>query len=278
VRRAFDCLADPRVLDACSPAAADAFDPEAFIRANGTLYLLGSTGAQLSVAPLVSAIVEDLVERGRRIAAHSPGGRLDPPLLPTLPSLLADGGGVGIPTVAVFQSLAQARTRWGETARDAMWDAATIKILLGGLARARDLEEVSRLIGDYDEDVSTATRTVGATTRSVRTRKAPVLSAQALRGLGPGEAITIPRSAAPVCTRLGIGGVATKHRGTNRRVDRGPYMVVHGRPGSLRWRSHRHVPPERWPIAGADRCRSLATSALGWQARSWVGPQELSPQ
>jgi len=100
----------------------------------------GSTGAQLSVAPLVAAIIEDLVDRGRRLAAHSTGGRLDSPLLlvldeaaniaplPTLPSPLADGGGVGIPTVAVFQSLAQARARWGDAATDAMWAASTIKI------------------------------------------------------------------------------------------------------------------------------------------------------
>jgi type IV secretory pathway TraG/TraD family ATPase VirD4 len=214
VRRAFDCLADPRVLDACSPASVDAFDPEAFIRGNGTLYLLGSTGAQLSVAPLVSAIVEDLVEHGRMIAAHSAGGRLDPPLLlvldeaaniaplPTLPSLLADGGGVGIPTIAVFQSLAQARARWGETATDAMWDAATIKIVLGGLAKGRDLEEISRLIGDYDEDVLTTTRAAATATRSATSRKAPVLSPQALRALESGEAITLPRNAAPVRTRL----------------------------------------------------------------------------
>lgn len=222
VRRAFDCLADPRVLDACSPASAAAFDPEAFIRDNGTLYLLGSTGAQLSVAPLVSAIVEDLVEHGRRTAAHSPGGRLDPPLLlvldeaaniaplPTLPSLLADGGGVGIPTVAVFQSLAQARARWGDTATDAMWDAATIKVIFGGLAKARDLEEISTLIGDYEQCVETMTSSAGTSTHSTTSRRSPLLSPPALRTLSRGETITLPRNTLPIRARFARGGASLK--------------------------------------------------------------------
>ncbi len=65
-------------------------------------------------------MVEDPVDATRRAA--SPGERLDPPLLlldeaaniaplPSLPNRLADGGGSGITTVAVLQSLAQARTR-----------------------------------------------------------------------------------------------------------------------------------------------------------------------
>jgi type IV secretion system protein VirD4 len=80
VRRAVDALADPRVLDACSPPPHEAFDAGAFLRARGTLYLLGTTGAQLSVAPLITALVEDLVDAARRLAADQPGGRLDPPL------------------------------------------------------------------------------------------------------------------------------------------------------------------------------------------------------
>ena len=59
VRRAIDSLADPRVLATCSPDEHDAFDPTAFLRENGTIYLLGSTGTQLSVAPLITALMEE---------------------------------------------------------------------------------------------------------------------------------------------------------------------------------------------------------------------------
>lgn len=214
VRRALDSLADPRVLDACTPRRQDAFDTEAFLAARSTLYLLGSTGAQLSVAPLITALIEDLVEGARRSAAHSPGGRLDPPLLlildeaaniaplPSLPSLLADGGGIGIPTIAVLQSLAQARARWGDAATDAIWDAATIKIILGGLAKARDLSDIAGLAGDVDEPVATVSHGPGGASTSTATRRTPALPARDLRNLPFGRAVLLHRTTPPMQAQL----------------------------------------------------------------------------
>ena len=214
VRRSFDALADPRVLDACSPDPDKGFDAASFLDANGTLYLVGSTGAQLSVAPLIAALIEDVVECGRRRAARSKEGRLDPPLvllldeaaniapIPSLPSLLADGGGSGITTVAVLQSLAQARGRWGESNAEAMWDAATIKVVLGGLAHAEDLQRISRLAGDVDELTETRTRGPGGTSVSTSVRRLPALPIEKIRGLPVGRAIVLARRARPVEARL----------------------------------------------------------------------------
>ena len=93
-----------------------------------------------------------------------PGGRLDPPLglildevanvvpLPTLPELMSFAGGSGIFVLAVFQSMAQARKRWGPEAAEMLWGAITARIVLGGLA-GQDLEEISRLCGEYRETV-----------------------------------------------------------------------------------------------------------------------------
>ena len=210
VRRAFDCLADPRVLTACSPPAADAFDPGRFLADGGTLYLAGSTGAQLSVAPLIAALVEDLVDTARRQAAAAPGGRLDPPLglwldeaaniapLPSLPSLLADGGGSGICTLAVFQSLAQARRAWGDHGAGAMWDAATIKIILGGLGDADDLGRISRLAGDIDEATWSHTDGPGGPSWNRSLRRLPALPVERLRNLAEGRAIILHRRTPPV--------------------------------------------------------------------------------
>src|SRR5699024_10939751 len=112
-------LADPRVLDAVSPAEGEEFDPEAFIRERGTLFLLATGAGAGHSAALVAALVEDLVETARRMAARFTGARLDPPMLlcldeignlaplPSLPTLMAEGGGTGITTLAVLQSLAQ---------------------------------------------------------------------------------------------------------------------------------------------------------------------------
>ncbi|MGN6331822.1 MAG: type IV secretory system conjugative DNA transfer family protein [Motilibacteraceae bacterium] len=205
VRRALDSLADPRVLQACSPGPGESLDPEEFLRQRGTLYLLGSSGAQLSVAPLITALIEDVTEHARRLAAASPGGRLDPPLLlvldevanvaplPSLPSLLSDGGGVGIPTIAVLQSLAQARARWGAAQADAMWDASTIKVVLGGLAQADDLAQIARLTDDPRRH-----RSERAQERYDQHR----LTAARLRTLPFGEAVLLHRATAPVRVRL----------------------------------------------------------------------------
>lgn len=82
VALALGALADPRVLDAVTPHEGETpFDPETFLRESGTLYLL-ATGADAGAsAALVAARSEDLIETARRLAARSPGARLDPPLL-----------------------------------------------------------------------------------------------------------------------------------------------------------------------------------------------------
>ena len=59
----------------------EGFDPEGFLRSNGTLYLIATGAGSNNSAALVSAFVEGLVETARRIAARSAGARLDPPLL-----------------------------------------------------------------------------------------------------------------------------------------------------------------------------------------------------
>ena len=210
VRRAVDSLADPRVLDACSPPAEQQFDTAAFLRGGGTLYLLGTTGAQITVAPLVTALVEDLVDAARRQAAASPGGRLEPPLtllldeaaniapIPSLPNLLADGGGSGVTTVCVLQSLAQARARWGQPGAEAMWDSATLKVVLGGLGHADDLTRISRLAGDVDDTMYTHHNGANGPGVSIQPRRLPALPVERLRTLPVGHAIVLARRTPPV--------------------------------------------------------------------------------
>jgi type IV secretion system protein VirD4 len=210
VRRAVDCLADPRVLATCSPDNGNAFDPSVFLREHGTIYLLGSTATQLSVAPLITALIDDVLGTARTLAAAEPGGRLEPPLLllldevaniaplPTLPNLLADGGGSGITTVTVLQSLAQARARWGEAGADAIWDASTTKIILGGLAQVDDLLRISRLAGDVDAPHVTRSSGAGGGTRSVSSQRLPALPLERVRCLPAGSAIVLARRCPPV--------------------------------------------------------------------------------
>jgi hypothetical protein len=215
VRQALAALADPDVLHSVDPGPSDRFDPAVFLAESGTLYLLASAVSSGTCAPLIAAFVEDITETARARAARSRGARLDPPLLlaldeianltplPSLPSLMAEGGGSGITTLAVLQSLAQARHRWGEHAADSIWDAATVKLVLGGLGKARDLEDVAHLLGEVDEDTTTFVRArSGERTRSVSSRQVPVMPASVLRTLPFGTAVLLLRHARPAVVDL----------------------------------------------------------------------------
>jgi type IV secretion system protein VirD4 len=214
VSNTFAALADPAVLDALSPAPAESFDPAQFLRSAGTIYLLGTATGASATAGLVAALAEDVVDTARRLAAASPGARLDPPLglildeaanypLPSLPALMSEGGGSGITTVAVLQSLAQARHRWGREQAEAIWDAATVKVMLGGQANADDLADMSRLLGDVDvRETSESYSRWGDRSTSVSTRTKPILELARLRTLRFGTGVLLLRSAPPIILDL----------------------------------------------------------------------------
>ncbi|MDF2990582.1 MAG: type secretion protein [Microbacterium sp.] len=215
VSLALAALADPRVLDAVSPAIGEEFDPESFLRAGGTLYLLATGAGAGASAALVAAFIEDLVEAARKIAARSPGARMDPPLLlaldeignlsplPSLPTLMAEGGGTGITTLPVLQSLAQAREGWGENAANAIWDASIVKVILGGGSNSRDLQDLATLIGDRDETTdSVSTDAYGAHSMQRSVRRVPILPPDVLRTLPFGTGVVMLRTARPIITTL----------------------------------------------------------------------------
>ncbi|GAC1383912.1 MAG: hypothetical protein NVSMB48_18020 [Marmoricola sp.] len=215
VSLALSCLADPRVLDAVTPAPGEDFDPAEFLTSNGTLYLL-ATGAGAGASwSLVAAFIEDLVETARHLAAGSPGARLDPPLLlaldeignlsplPSLPTLMAEGGGTGITTMPVLQSFSQARDKWGDHAAGAIWDASIVKVILGGTAAARDLQDLSALIGERDEHTDTiSVGDYGSRSLQRSTRRVPVMPPETIRTLPFGTGLVLLRSAPPLVTDL----------------------------------------------------------------------------
>jgi type IV secretory pathway TraG/TraD family ATPase VirD4 len=215
VSLSLSALADPRVLAAVSPRPGEQFDPAAFLRGNGTLYLLATGAGAGASAALVAAFVEDLVETARVLAARSPGARLDPPLLlaldeignlaplPSLPTLMAEGGGTGITTMPVLQSLAQARDKWGANAAGAIWDASIVKIILGGASSPSDLRDISTLIGERDETTTSDTRSeTGGLSTQRSIRRVPIMPPETIRTLPFGTGVTLLRSTRPIVTDL----------------------------------------------------------------------------
>ncbi|MHC5264387.1 type IV secretory system conjugative DNA transfer family protein [Streptomyces sp. UC4497] len=126
--RALSSLFSVHIREACTPNRTDALTLDSFVNEGGTLYVVGEPiedpKGQPGAMPLLTALASSVVEHGRRVAARSPAGRLDPPMtlvlddvaavapLPQLPELLATGADRGLVTLALLRSREQGRTRW----------------------------------------------------------------------------------------------------------------------------------------------------------------------
>ncbi len=213
VRRAFDCFADPMVLEA-TRVDHDTFDPDEFLNQHGTIYLMGSPGAQHSVAPIVAALIEDIVDTARHQAAQSPTRRLESGLvlmldecaniapLGDLPKLAAELGGLGITTAVILQSVASARNIWGEAGERALRDLANITLVWGGQKDVAFLEEISRLAGEHDELVETVTQNDSGKSSSWTPRRMPVLPIGDIANLAPNHAVVVSPHLRPRITYL----------------------------------------------------------------------------
>lgn len=163
--RALDALSQLHILNSCTPSASERLRLESFLRERGTLYVVGEgiedPRTHPGVLPLLTALVENVVEHGRRMAATSSSGRLDPPLLaalddvatvapiPGLPELVSVGGRVGIPTIAVLRSEEQARHRWGDRGAATIQQSANVRITMDAPGRAKvQLDDQSPVTSD----------------------------------------------------------------------------------------------------------------------------------
>ncbi|GAA4658391.1 type IV secretory system conjugative DNA transfer family protein [Streptomyces chumphonensis] len=133
IDRALAALRQVHVRNTCAGARNDSVALESFGAEMGTLYIVGAEveapRRDAGVVPLVTALTSSVVEHGRRMAARSSSGRLDPPMtvvldnpaavapLADLPALLTEGEELGIHTLAYVRSTAQARTSWPHLAQ-----------------------------------------------------------------------------------------------------------------------------------------------------------------
>ena len=159
----------PAIRQMCNIPISESFVPTEFLADCGTIWMLGSESHQRQAAGVCTALTAAIVEAARA-RARTMGGRLRPPLLlaldeavnvapiPRLEQLLSTGGGSGLQTMIVLQSMAAARHAWGKEMGDALLDFNNAKLVLGGLSDAQDLQDVSTLLGQRDEPVTQASR------------------------------------------------------------------------------------------------------------------------
>jgi type IV secretory pathway TraG/TraD family ATPase VirD4 len=116
---------------------------------------------------------------------------------------MSEGGGTGICTLVVLQSLAQARDRWGRERAQAIWDAATIKVVLGGQANSDDLTDMSRLLGEVEvRETTESFGQGGQRSTTVAVRSKPILTPAQLRTLPFGTGVLLLRAAPPIMLAL----------------------------------------------------------------------------
>lgn len=209
----------PHIRRMCDIPIDESFDPAELLSSSGTVWMLGSESHQRQAAGVCTALTAAIVEVARELGRDA--GRLRPPLLlaldeavnvapiPRLEQLLSTGGGSGIQTIVVLQSLAAARNAWGKELGDALLDFNNAKIVLGGLSDADDLQDLSTLLGVREERVVQTSRSgragmFDAGDYSWSWRQVPVMRPDEIRKLDSekrGHALLIARSGRGVLVR-----------------------------------------------------------------------------
>jgi hypothetical protein len=163
VMQVMSCFSIQEVLEDLSPPPGEGFDYKEFLKGRNTLYFIGKQQTDYGgIAPIVTTIVEQFFRSARGAAMKDPAGRLEPPLtfelnqvtdicpMPGLPTYMGESGGYGISVHAYLTSLADARKKWGSDGAARLWDNATFRIISGGTGTAKDLAELSELMGRHD--------------------------------------------------------------------------------------------------------------------------------
>jgi type IV secretion system protein VirD4 len=158
---------------ALDTAADPDFDPARFVESTDTIYIASPSHLQGMVAPMVVGLIQDIRHATyARSADDGDGHRSRPPVvlaldevaniapIPDLASMISEGGGQGLVTLACLQDLSQARSRWPDHA-DGFPSLFGTTVVLPGIGDVRTLEALSTLAGD--EEILTRTVSAGRT-------------------------------------------------------------------------------------------------------------------
>jgi type IV secretory pathway TraG/TraD family ATPase VirD4 len=213
-RTAAQCLRDKRIMAWIRPPRTplDELDIATFAASKQTLYLLSKEGAG-AAAPLVAALTDRVMREATRQAERR-GGRLDPPLLVVLdeaanvckiadlPELYSHFGSRGIVPITILQSYRQGVRVWTENGMHALWSAATIKLIGAGLDDARLADDLSRLVGEHDVTIRTATYGHRHRGDSLTVRRQRILGPEDIRALPRDHALLLATGARAALLRL----------------------------------------------------------------------------
>lgn len=208
--RSFQFMSHPEAVEIVSPRPGEQrFDVQDFLTSRGTLYVMGRDARYGSVAPLFSALVGEIYDAAYVRADNSPGGRLDPYLRMVLDEAAvicplplhiwsADAGGRNIQLLISVQSPSQLRERWGRNGAETILGNC-VRVALGGLSNSDDLEELSLLCGEKDEEIASPSRTDDdKQSRSISVRRVRVMPQDAIRQMKEGTGLIFYRHLPPI--------------------------------------------------------------------------------
>jgi type IV secretion system protein VirD4 len=186
--------------------------PDRLLDESATLYLVGDAKASKLLRPIFLALLGEVIDRAYERATLEGGGLTRPLLLcldeagnvaplPNLAEIASTAPSHNIQLVSIFHDLAQARSRYGRQAETVI-NSHRARMLLPGVADLETLRYFAGLLGD--EEVRETTRTTGAggTSRSVGSRRRPLVAPEALRQLPERHALLVYGRIPPVRLRL----------------------------------------------------------------------------
>lgn len=218
VQGALAPLRIPQIAEAMDPAPGRGFDAAEFLAGEDTLYLIGTGRGAGAAGAFLAALMDDVVEQARRKALASPGNRLDPPLglvldeianmfaWPALPTVMADGGGIGISPLVVLQARTQAETAWSHPEMVSVFSSATAKLMLGGSADTGFLKDMEAILGT--REVQRRSRSYSEDTASSQYSKElrPLMAADEMKRLPASLGLLSYRTMRPVLLDLHAWG------------------------------------------------------------------------
>ena len=145
-------FAGVRTEAARSSAREAPLDLKAFLSGPHQLHVVAPSRHQAVTTPLVVGLIDEIVhatydhhhEGARLLLALDELANVAP--LPKLTSIVSEGGGQGVLTLACLQDLSQARSRWGAAA-DGFLSLFPTTVVLPGIADRRTLELLQHLAG-----------------------------------------------------------------------------------------------------------------------------------
>ena len=189
----------------------DDLSPDRFLDGENTLYIVAGSEDQEMLAPIVVALLSELITTAERRAREGTGPErlwvlgdemMNIAPIRQLPRYLATVRSAGIRLVTVVQDLAQLRSRFGADGANTILSNSRCKVFMGPVTD----QETRRYIVDAlgDEVVGARSRTIGdkdSTTLSDRTR--PRATAQTLQQLGQDRTLVVSGSLPAAIVRTG---------------------------------------------------------------------------